>query len=127
MSRDLGSHCCRFSAKHRETDRDIEAVWKSVCVEFVPQLMQVEFRGPTQRTVGSRAEFNLHVTNLSPQPIDNVRVSLTHDAALVAREATQGAAQKPGNLTWSLGMLKPRDGLCRCGGRGPPAMSEQRA
>ena len=110
-SRETGTHCCRFSVTSREAGRETEAVWKSVCVEFVPRQLEIEVRGPVQRTVGSRAEFNIHVSNYSDKAIANVQAALNFDAALVPEEVTTGAEQKSGRLLWNLGELQAHEGV----------------
>lgn len=111
LSEKTGTHCCRFTVKFKEQDREVEALWKSVCVEFVPRQLELSVQGPVQRTVGSRAEFNLYVSNRSAKVLSEARVSVAFDAALIPKEATAGAVQKPRSLVWDLQDLQPNEGV----------------
>jgi len=106
-----GTHCCRFSLRSREGEREEETLWKSVCIDYVERYLDVELIGPRQRTVGSRAEFTLAFVNRGSRPIPQARVIATHDAALIAREATSGANQRDGHLAWDLGDVQPGEGV----------------
>ncbi|HCO27184.1 MAG TPA: hypothetical protein DIT97_30825, partial [Gimesia maris] len=57
----LGSHCCRFRAL---ADGD-ELVWKSVCVEYEKKQLDLSVVGPSSRSIGSRAEYNLKLSNVA--------------------------------------------------------------
>jgi hypothetical protein len=105
-SDDPGRHCCDFAVLS-EGD---ESVWKSVCVEFVPRQIEVTLLGPAQRAIGSRAEFNLRIVNVSEKLLPSVTARLNYDPALKAEEATAEAQQQPGSLTWKLSNLKPGEG-----------------
>jgi hypothetical protein len=106
-SDDVGRHCCDFAV----LSEGHESVWKSVCVEFVPRQLEVTLVGPAQRAVGSRAEFNLRIVNVSTKALDDVEARLTYGDNLKAEEATADAAHKPGSLSWQLGTLKPGEGV----------------
>ncbi|MBC7820185.1 MAG: hypothetical protein IAG10_25155, partial [Planctomycetaceae bacterium] len=73
----LGKHACRFAV----TAAGVAAIEHAVTVEFINPKLQVELVGPARRTVGSRAEFTVKIANTSDKPIDDLRVTLQHDAA----------------------------------------------
>src|SRR4029077_20711972 len=78
-----------------------------VCVDFVTRHVEIEIVGPTQRTEGSRAEFNITLSNSSLKTIADARAIVSVDKALIPKEASAGAEQKSGSLTWRLGSLAP--------------------
>lgn len=82
----LGKHVCRFSM----TAAGVAAIEREVSVEFINPKLQVELVGPARRTVGSRAEFTVKLANTTEQPIEDLRVTLQHDAALTPFIATGG-------------------------------------
>jgi len=106
-SEQIGSQCCRFSV----VSDGKEIVWKEVCVEFEQRRLDARIVGPEKRTVGSRAEYIIKLLNTSAEDLENVRVVISHDAALVAKEGSAGAERKPGSMSWALGSLEPGEGL----------------
>ena len=102
-----GSHCCRFAVTRREANQEIEVDSKQVCVDFVTRHVEIEIVGPAQRTEGSRAEFNITLSNSSLKTIADARAIVSFDKALMPKEASAGAEQKPGSLIWQLGSLGP--------------------
>src|SRR5579863_90383 len=102
-----GSHCCWFAVTQGDADAEIEMVSKQVCVDFVTRHVEIEIAGPAQRTEGSRAEFNITLSNSSLKTIADARAIVAFDKALIPKEASAGAEQKPGSLTWRLGSLGP--------------------
>jgi hypothetical protein len=107
LSAEVGSHCCRFSVQPGTT----EVLAKSVCVEFVDRQLQIDILGPTQRTKGSRAEFTFTLTNYSTETLTDVLAAVSHDQALVPREASEGKTSTPGRLNWDLGTLQPMESI----------------
>jgi hypothetical protein len=103
----LGRHCCEFTVRAG----GIETEWKQVCVNFVEKQLAVSLLGPAERSLRSRAEFNLKIVNTTPRPLDDVEAVLFHPAELEAKEATEGARQQPGELAWKIGRLKPGEGV----------------
>src|SRR5262249_41992697 len=103
----VGSNCCRFAVTRREGNDELELASKQVCVEFVTRQLEIEVIGPTQRTEGSRAEFNIALTNHTQKTIDNVEALVSYDKALLPREATAEAERRGGSLVWRLGVLRP--------------------
>jgi hypothetical protein len=103
----LGKHLCRFSI----TAEGIAAIKREVPVEFIDPKLQVELVGPARRTVGSRAEFTVKIANTSDKAIDDLRVTLQHDAALTPHLATGGFQREKHFLRWSLGRLEAGAGL----------------
>ena len=108
----VGQLCVTFEA----TATGIETVTESVCVECTspaassgtPPLPSepLELTGPSERTIGSRAEFVLTLRNLTGVEQPNMHVVLQHEGVLEAREASAGAVRRPGRLEWDLGMLR---------------------
>ena len=103
----LGQHECRFNVSADEID-PIEQITK---VEFIDPKLLVRLIGPARRTVGSRAEFTVKVANTSDQPIDDLQVTLHHDAALTPHVATGGFQKEARALRWSLGRLEAGAGV----------------
>ncbi len=106
-SNQLGKHVCRFSM----TAAGVAAIERAVPVEFINPKLQVELVGPARRTVGSRAEFTVKIANTSDKPIDDLRVTLQHDAALTPYFATGGFQREEHSLRWSLGRLEAGAGI----------------
>ncbi|MBS0264285.1 MAG: hypothetical protein JSS02_20270 [Planctomycetes bacterium] len=101
----VGSHCCWFVVSRLEGAEEVELTSKQVCVDYVVRQVDIEIVGPHQRTEGSRAEFTVNLTNTSDRSIRDARVVVTYDKALLPRELSEGADQRPGQLTWTLGEL----------------------
>jgi hypothetical protein len=102
-----GSHCCWFTLTRQEGAKDVEVVSRQVCVEFATRPVEIDIAGPAQRTEGSRAEFNVTLTNRSLKTIESAQALVTFDKALVPKEASAGAEQRSGSLAWRLGSLAP--------------------
>lgn len=98
-----GSLCCEFEVSSQGAER----AWKSVCVKFVPRSLEVTVLGPRNRTLGSRAEFTIKLSNTSSQALKNVRTTLRQDAALVPKEASKGVTWDKDALRWNLGSIGP--------------------
>lgn len=103
----LGKHGCRFSM----TAAGGAAIEREVSVEFINPKLQVELVGPARRTVGSRAEFTVKIANTSDKPIDDLRVTLQHDAALTPYTASGGFQREEHSLRWSLGRIEAGAGI----------------
>lgn len=103
----IGSHCCQFVVTRSDAGGAVELAARQVCVEFVTRHVEIDLLGPTQRTEGSRAEFNITVANHSLKPIEDVEAIISYDKALLPREASAGGERKSGNLVWRLGALRP--------------------
>lgn len=103
----LGQHECKFSVSADE----IDPIKQTAKVEFIDAKLQVRLIGPARRTVGSRAEFTVKVANTSEQPIDDLQVTLHHDAALTPHVATGGFHKDDHVLRWSLGRLEAGAGV----------------
>ena len=103
----LGQHECKFSV----TADEIDPVKQTATVNFIDAKLQVRLIGPARRTVGSRAEFTVKVANTSEQPIDDLQVTLHHDAALTPHVATGGFQKEEHSLRWSLGRLEAGAGV----------------
>ena len=106
-SHQLGKHGCRFSV----TAEGIAAIEREMSVEFINPKLQVELVGPARRTVGSRAEFTVKIANTSDKPIEDLRVTMQHDAALTPHTASGGFQREGHSLRWSLGRLEPGAGV----------------
>lgn len=105
----VGSHCCWFTVAHLESHDEVEITSKQVCVDYVVRQVDIEIVGPSQRTEGSRAEFNVSLSNTSSKSIVDAQVVVTFDKALFPRELSTGAEQKAGTLIWRLGALEPSE------------------
>ncbi|MFM9965235.1 MAG: hypothetical protein ACKV2Q_28895 [Planctomycetaceae bacterium] len=106
-SNQLGRQSCRFSV----TAEGVAAIEQAVTVEFINPKLQVDLVGPARRTVGSRAEFTVKIANTSDKPIDDLQVTLQHDAALTPHIASGGFQKVEHSLRWSLGRLEAGAGL----------------
>ncbi len=104
-----GSQCSRFTVSRLERGADLEVASREVCVDFVARHVEIEMLGPAQRTEGSRAEFNITLSNRSQNTIENVQAVISYDKALILKEASAEAEQKNGSLAWRLGALRPGD------------------
>lgn len=102
-----GNWCTAFTV----TADGREAVWKSVCVEFVPRRLEVTIVGPPARTVGSRAEFTVKLVNVSNEDLKDVEAAVAFDAVFEPKEGTRGARPEPGRLTWDVGALPSGEGV----------------
>lgn len=103
----LGQHECKFSV----TADGIDPIEQTAKVEFIDAKLLVRLVGPARRTVGSRAEFTVKVANTSDQPIEDLQVTLHHDAALTPNIATGGFQKEEHSLRWSLGRLEAGAGV----------------
>ena len=103
----LGSHCCRFRAS---ADGE-ELVWKSVCVEYEKKQLDLSVIGPSARTIGSRAEYIIKLSNVSDVDLNNIQVAITYDPVLNPREASIGAERETGQLKWSLDTVRKGEGV----------------
>jgi hypothetical protein len=104
-----GSHCCWFTVARLENNEEVEIISKQVCIDYVVRHVDIEIVGPSQRTEGSRAEFNVSISNSSAKSIVDAQVVISFDKALIPRELSTGAEQKPGMLLWRLGPLEPSE------------------
>lgn len=103
----LGSHCCRFRAS---ADGE-ELVWKSVCVEYEKKQLDLSVIGPSARTIGSRAEFIVKLTNVAEADLNNIEVVVSYDPVLNPREASIGSERETGQLKWSLDTVRKGEGV----------------
>ena len=103
----LGSHCCRFRAI---ADKE-ELVWKSVCVEYEKKQLDLSVIGPSARTIGSRAEYTIKLSNVSDVDLNNVQAIISYDPVLTPREASMGSIRETGQLKWSLDTIKKGEGV----------------
>jgi uncharacterized repeat protein (TIGR01451 family) len=102
-----GSHCCWFVVTRGTGADKVELVSKQVCVDFVTRHVEIEIVGPARRTEGSRAEFNITLSNTSLKTIADAQAVVSFDKVLIPKEASAGAEQKTGTLAWHLGSLGP--------------------
>ncbi|QDU51991.1 Large cysteine-rich periplasmic protein OmcB precursor [Gimesia panareensis] len=103
----LGNHCCRFRAM---ADGE-ELVWKSVCVEYVKKQLELSVIGPSARTIGSRAEYIIKLSNVNDVDLKNVQVAVAYDASLIPREASIGSERETGKLKWMLDTIRVGEGV----------------
>jgi len=103
----LGNHCCRF----RAISDGEELVWKSVCVEYVKKQLELSVIGPSARTIGSRAEYIIKLSNVADVDLQNVKVVVAYDASLIPREASIGSERETGQLKWMLDTIRVGEGV----------------
>lgn len=103
----LGTHCCRFRAS---ADGE-ELVWKSVCVEYEKKQLDLSVIGPSARTIGSRAEFIVKLTNVADADLNNIQVVVSYDPVLKPREASIGSERETGQLKWALDTVRKGEGV----------------
>ncbi|QDT96125.1 COG1361 family protein [Gimesia aquarii] len=103
----LGNHCCRFRAI---ADGE-ELVWKSVCVEYEKKQLDLSVIGPSLRTVGSRAEYIVKLSNVSDVDLNNIQAVISYDSVFVPREASIGSERETGQLKWSLDKIRKGEGV----------------
>ena len=103
----IGAHCCRFVVARPDGGSEVELAYRQVCVEFTTRHVEIEIVGPAQRTEGSRAEFNIAVSNNTLKKINDAQVVVSFDKVLVPRELSADAEKKSGALVWRLGGLQP--------------------
>ncbi len=104
---EVGNHCCRFRLL---TDGQ-EAVWKSVCVEYVARQFDLDIVGPPERMVGSRAEYTVEFANRSQQDWQDVQITVAFDPALKPREASDGVIESDGMLSWTFDRVQSGEGI----------------
>lgn len=107
VSDSLGQHDCHFEV----SAAGFAAAKQTAQVTYAEPKLKLQLVGPARRTVGSRAEFTVKVANTSDQAIDDLKVTLNHDAALTPREATGGYQREATALRWTLGRIGPGEGL----------------
>lgn len=103
----LGSHCCRF----RAIVEGEELVWKSVCVEYEKKQLDLSIIGPSARTVGSRAEYIIKLSNVAGIDLNDIQAVISYDPVLVPREASIGSTRETGQLKWSLDTIRKGEGV----------------
>jgi len=103
----LGSHCCRFRAI---ADKE-ELVWKSVCVDYEKKQLDLSIIGPSARTIGSRAEYIVKLSNVSEVDLKDVQAVISYDPVLTPREASIGSIRETGQLKWSLDSIRKGEGV----------------
>lgn len=103
----LGSHCCRF----RAIAEGEELVWKSVCVEYQKKQLDLSVLGPSTRTIGSRAEYIIKLSNVADEDLQNVQVTVSYDSSLIPREASIGSERENGQLKWVLDTVRVGEGV----------------
>lgn len=107
VSGKLGKHQCVFTL----TADGHDAIEHTATVEFVHPKLHLTLVGPGRRTLGSRAEFTIKVANLTEQPVEDLKVTLRHDAVLTPLTATGGFLRDPEQLSWSVGKLGAGEGI----------------
>jgi len=107
LSRTEGSHRCTFTVN--VGSRVI--LVKDAAVDFVSRQIDWQLHGPSERTVGSRAEFNIPLINISRRNLRNLTVRVDLDAALTVREMTKGGRLDDRSITWTIDELAADEGL----------------
>lgn len=83
-----------------------------------PQL-KVTKTGPPRKAAGQDADFTIEVTNAGRVPVTSFTVTDHFDVALQPQQATEGAEEDGGDLTWHFDRLEPGQTtrlkvVCRC-------------
>ncbi len=102
-----GEHDLEF----RLLDGEKELAWKKVHLSCAPPKLQVTLLSPESKPAGQRAEFTLSLRNTSSEPVGQIAAVLDYDRTLIPVEASEGARQKTGQLTWEIPVLHPGEGL----------------
>jgi hypothetical protein len=103
-----GARCARF----RLSLDGQESVWKSVCVDVVPKRYAVAIAVAPLRTLGSRTEFTLSLSNISADALRGAAVSVEFDPRqLKPLSGSHGAKVENGRLTWTINRLRPGAGV----------------
>ena len=103
FSETIGAHCCWLSVSQQKEGVETEIISKQVCVDYVLRQVDIQIVGPSQRTTGSRAEFDVTLVNTLSRAITDASIVVSYDKALFPKELSTGVDQKPGLLTWRLG------------------------
>lgn len=90
----------------RESDGEVLAERRGRAT-FVDRRYELSLIGPTERTIGSRAEFTVRIANTSTDTLSPTDLILKRDAALVLKELTEGSRRSAGEIRWSLPELAP--------------------
>ena len=101
ISNKEGRQCCRF----RILKGDEEIVWKEVCVDFLPRMLNVDLVGPLSRTVKSNGEYTVSLTNTSSSDLNDLIATLIHDRALSFASASGEYSKKSGSVVWKIPKL----------------------
>jgi hypothetical protein len=107
VSEDAGEYQCVFTVQIGSK----VVLEKTVAVQFVSRQLDWRLHGPAIRTVGSRAEFNIPLVNVSPTDLNRVVVRVELDSALTVREMTEGGKLDDRSVTWSIDKLSAQEGL----------------
>lgn len=107
VSETAGLHECRFTVQIGSQ----QLLHRSATVEFVSRQLDWQVHGPTERTVGSRAEFNIPLINVTDHDLRDLTVRIDFDAALTVREMTQGGKLTDRSVTWTIDKLTPNEGM----------------
>lgn len=104
VGREPGKLCCVFILR---SGAEV-AAQREHCLEIVdnsPDSLDVEVSAPPARTIGSRAEFNIHVANRGSTALENLMVDVTYSDCIRARRASNGVQQHTGRLAWRVPKL----------------------
>ena len=102
LAQQPGTHCVDFLLTATGQDSATERT----CVTCVEPTVTLDLVGPESRTVGGRLEYVLSLVNVTGREVSGIVATITHDSALVPREASAGAVRSPGRLEWDLGLLR---------------------
>lgn len=102
---EIGQQCARFVLS--AGDREVES--QRTCLDVREHAYDVRVLGPRRRTVGDRAEYAVLLTNVSTEPMLDVRVTVRHDESLEPRAGTRGALIQPGRLMWTFARVEPSE------------------
>jgi len=107
ISNKQGRQCCRF----RILQGDEEIVWKEVCVDFLPQMLEVDLVGPATRTVKSNGEYTVSLRNTSSRELTDLIATLIHDRAMSFVAASGDNERKSSSVVWKIPKLAPGESI----------------
>ncbi len=100
-----GEHCIEF----RLTADGSAPAETTHCVVTITESLGLNISGPEQRTAGSTAEYVITLVNPTGRDVADVRIDLSYDSILTPQEASTGAIQEPGRMSWVLGVLRAQE------------------
>jgi len=92
---------CRFEVRTQTR----ALLTKQLFVDFADAALDIKVVGPQRRTLGSRAEFLVRLTNRGPRPIHELDVTVNYSDALELVAVTKNAHADAGGQVWRLARL----------------------
>ena len=101
IARSPGRPGCRFEVSSGTQT----LLTKQMYVDVATAGLDMKIIGPQRRTLGSRSEFLVRLTNRGLQPIRDIDLAVSQSAALELVAATEMAVEDQGALNWKLDAL----------------------